>query len=107
MWDQKGYLNGIWGTYITNPSHLSNYRNLNKWSGQGMALQALGLVHPSHAKTIQYIVRANTSGEPAGYDYPAHHSTFYYQNGEQFNWDRDFWNDHWSGDIEDVTQVLT
>ncbi len=79
----------------------TSYRNLNGWSGMVMCIRALGLMHANFEAWEGYVARANISGEPAGSDYPTHHTQYRRGPNEPqsplfFNLDRDFWNAHWA-----------
>lgn len=77
------------------------YRGLNQWSAQVLAVQALGLMHPSFDPIRGYVELANTGGGPtAGNDFPTHHNTFVYADNEPASgtsqWVKQFWGLHWT-----------
>ena len=77
---------------------VATYRNLLQWSGMVMSIRALGLMHADFANWEGYVARANQDDDPAGDDYPTHHSTYRGadpEGPEIYRWDRDFWADHW------------
>lgn len=82
-------------------SYETVYRGLNQWSAQVMAVQALGLMHPSFDPIKGYVELANTVGAPTvGNDFPPHHNTFVYADNEPASgtsqWVKQFWGLHWT-----------
>lgn len=82
------------------PSRNAVYRNLNQWSGEVLAMRALGLIHPSMDAVQGYVELANASDLPTPEnDFPDAHVTFVYGEDEPASgasrWARSFWNTHW------------
>ena len=93
--DAEWALNGA-AAPTGNPAPAANYRTLNRWTGQMLAIKALGHMHPAFAAFEAYVARANAPADPtAEGDFPDHHSTFSRPDGSKLGWDARFWRDHW------------
>lgn len=80
---------------LYNPIPETPYRGLNEWSGQLLALKAMGCF-PADGTAVQaYVEKANAANTPsASFDMPDSLGAFSDITGTNYLWETEFWADH-------------
>lgn len=85
------------------PSHVQEYREINKWSDDVLVLRALGIWRSGWDSFERYTALANRANDPSGArDYPTHHDTV---NSQAFA--ENFWNTHGATVLGSYPVILT